>query len=398
MSIESFQSHIQNAATLFRQRKYNFITLLHHNDADGLTSGAILQEAFEREKIAVKRVCLEKPYPQVVQSILSKITSPKSAVVIADFGSGMLPTIKDCNKNNVDIFVLDHHLIEPTSSENIFLINCLEHEISGSSECSASALCALFALALNKENTDLSGLGITGAWGDGHQDQSGKFKGVNQLVFEIAEKEELVSYNKGLKILTGNGSVKADDLVATINALGSFGYLVDGPQVAVAILLDGVDSDAKVMAQRLQQDFEQRMSTFCAELELQSTEHLQWFVLPKAFHAMGVKTVGLVCEELCRRQVVDENKYLVGFQKIPALIPDLEEINVRSSKVSMRLPKTLSERVANKLSPALTEILPKAAKSIGGFVDACHPHAAACTVAEGDEQQLITALEKELNK
>ena len=48
------------------------IHLFHHNDADGLCSGAILSLAFERAGYDVQRVCLEKTYPVVLKKIYEK--------------------------------------------------------------------------------------------------------------------------------------------------------------------------------------------------------------------------------------------------------------------------------------------------------------------------------------
>ena len=37
------------------------VQIFHHNDSDGLCSGAILTRAFERGGFDVRRSCLEKP-------------------------------------------------------------------------------------------------------------------------------------------------------------------------------------------------------------------------------------------------------------------------------------------------------------------------------------------------
>ena len=48
------------------------VHIFHHNDTDGLTSGAILTEAFERKGYTVHRYALEKPYPAVLKKIFSQ--------------------------------------------------------------------------------------------------------------------------------------------------------------------------------------------------------------------------------------------------------------------------------------------------------------------------------------
>ncbi|MGD8303844.1 MAG: hypothetical protein PVI55_15620, partial [Desulfobacterales bacterium] len=45
------------------------VHIFHHNDADGLSSGAILTRAFERQGFKIQRLCLEKPYPRLLEKI-----------------------------------------------------------------------------------------------------------------------------------------------------------------------------------------------------------------------------------------------------------------------------------------------------------------------------------------
>jgi single-stranded DNA-specific DHH superfamily exonuclease len=48
------------------------VQILHHNDADGLSSGAILTRAFERKGVDPHRICLEKPYPAVLEKVFDQ--------------------------------------------------------------------------------------------------------------------------------------------------------------------------------------------------------------------------------------------------------------------------------------------------------------------------------------
>ncbi|MDH3816197.1 MAG: hypothetical protein OEV48_17010, partial [Acidobacteriota bacterium] len=58
------------------------VQILHHNDADGLSSGAILTRAFERKEFDVSRVCLEKPYPVVLERVFD---DDDRLIVLTDF-------------------------------------------------------------------------------------------------------------------------------------------------------------------------------------------------------------------------------------------------------------------------------------------------------------------------
>jgi hypothetical protein len=112
---------------------------------------------------------------------------------------------------------------------------------------------------------------------------------------------------------------------------------------------------------------------------------------------MGVKTVGLVCEEIIAAGLVEEDRYLAGFQEIPSQIPGLGDFKFGEYKISMRVPQALRRGMESGEKPGLADILPAAATKLGGFVDACHIHAAAATVRLGKEHQLVEQLNAEIN-
>ncbi len=60
---------MEHAIREVRQMPEKTVQVFHHNDADGLTSGAILTRAFERQGFKVQRFSLEKPYPAVLKKI-----------------------------------------------------------------------------------------------------------------------------------------------------------------------------------------------------------------------------------------------------------------------------------------------------------------------------------------
>jgi single-stranded DNA-specific DHH superfamily exonuclease len=60
---------MEQAIREIRQWPEKAVQVFHHNDSDGLSSGAILTRAFERQGFKVKRFCLEKPYPAVLRKV-----------------------------------------------------------------------------------------------------------------------------------------------------------------------------------------------------------------------------------------------------------------------------------------------------------------------------------------
>jgi single-stranded-DNA-specific exonuclease len=63
---------MEQAIDAVRRWPEKTVQVFHHNDADGITSGAILTRAFERQGFKVQRSCLEKPYPAVLKKVFEQ--------------------------------------------------------------------------------------------------------------------------------------------------------------------------------------------------------------------------------------------------------------------------------------------------------------------------------------
>lgn len=384
-------------ARSFLEKNLQQVVLLHHNDCDGLTSGAILQHAFERLHLKVLRYCLEKPYPLALKEIFNNpLLSPNSAFVFVDFASGMLKIIEKLNTAALPIFVIDHHQVEsgwtngrPATRQHINLLNCREFGVDGSKDCSASALAYQFALAINSDNRDLLPLGLLGAIGDGQYQGDFEFSGLNQVHQQECLARGLI--NQNCQFLSGH-NIAAQEFVNALNALGSLAYFTKGPDIALKGLAEGFDQRYRDIASNAIDEFNSCYTKFKSALKLNDSPQLQWFMLDDNFSKFGVKTVGLICERMIAEGFSQANKILAGFQKIPDHIPGLANIKFDQYKVSLRLPSGLKARLFSQPECGLDQLLPEAIHRLGGFVDACHPHAAAATVQIGQEQELIDIL------
>jgi hypothetical protein len=69
MSFEEFGEKAANAISELRKTKTKELILVHHDDADGLCSGAIMKATLEREGYKVKTFCLEKIYPEDIEDL-----------------------------------------------------------------------------------------------------------------------------------------------------------------------------------------------------------------------------------------------------------------------------------------------------------------------------------------
>jgi single-stranded-DNA-specific exonuclease len=172
------------------------IVVIHHYDADGLTSGAIAIKALEREGKEVKHLCLK----QVYRENLEEIRALGKNFLFVDFGSGQLDYLIELGRENV--FVIDHHqpiLVDGKIPEIDHHVNPLLFGLDGGKELSGAGATFFFAKALNEKNVDLVTLALIGAVGD-MQDFTGKLIGINRKLLEIGEKQKLISVKNDLRL------------------------------------------------------------------------------------------------------------------------------------------------------------------------------------------------------
>lgn len=377
----------QTASQIRSEFAHEPCILLHHNDADGIASGAILSAAFSRLGMRVSRYCLEKPFPPVVRRILED--REERLLVVADFGSGMLSQFLALKHPEGLLLLLDHHQLEAGHTRGIegcLVLNPLMCGIDAGSTVSAATVCTLFAEALSTDNRDLSWLGVVGWQGDGQQDV-----GLNHLVLSSACSVGGLAEDVSGTIRRGDYSLRA--IIEGVNALGAFDYLRGGPDIAMKGVLSDNIAGLLQLAERAKARYHEAFQEGQGiSLNQHPSGRLQWFSLGAPFASFGVKTVGLVCEELIARGRVAPDQYLVGFQRVPDDIPGIGPLPLNQVKVSMRVPPGIAAEVAVGRALPLTELLPPAARQLGGFVDACHPHAAAVSIDEGQESELLERL------
>ena len=132
--------------------------------------------------------------------------------------------------------------------------------------------------------------------------------------------------------------------------------------------------------------------------EFHQTEHIVWFDVKDRFMPMGVKMIGIFCEEVADSGLVPNDKYLAGYQQIPDEVPGFGVVDMGETKVSMRTSALVTDRVLKEEIPGLNAFLPEATLNLGGFADACHRVAAATTITIGKEAQLMDECENVLKK
>jgi hypothetical protein len=387
-----------NAIRELKQWPDKSIQVFHHNDADGITSGAILTRAFERDGYEVRRFCLEKPYPAVLKKVYEQ---EGRIIVFADFAGRIAPMISELNKSRNLTLILDHHVAEASTDPKVHNIDPDLFGLKGDRDISGSTTCYLFAVTMDPVNHDLAPIAAVGAVGDSFfvegrlvsQNRDAALEAVEQGRFEIQEVENGEKY----WLKNAQGKIPVLEFSDYLDLLGGVGYYQNGPDMGVKVCLEGVSPESDTMVEELKATRKKIFDDEIARLQSggwRQSPHIQWFHVENRFFPMGVKMIGAFCDAIRETNMIDPNKYLAGFQIIPDEIPGFGAIKFNEVKISMRVSPFMEGEIRAGRVMGLNILLPEATNRLGGFSDACHSLTAATTVAIGKEEQLIEEMEK----
>jgi len=130
-----------------------FVRVVSHHDADGITACGIVCHMLQRLGIPFQATIVSN-----LDASVSGALDSAQFVIFCDMGSGQPDIV-----NKFNAVVLDHHIPQDGSTQvqvNPHLIG-----LDGGSEVSASGVCYSLARIMG-DNSDLSGLAISGAIGD----------------------------------------------------------------------------------------------------------------------------------------------------------------------------------------------------------------------------------------
>jgi single-stranded-DNA-specific exonuclease len=395
--LENLLGAMDRAINEIERRADREVTVLHHNDADGLSSGAILTRAFERKGFSVHRVCLEKPYPAVVERIFK---GQDRLIILTDFAGRIAPLISDLNQGRHLVLILDHHKAEAIDDENVHLLDPELFGLRGDRDITASTTCYLFARRLDAGNIDLARVATIGAVGDrffvdgrlAGPNREAALESVRQGLLEIEEEG-----GERYVLLTPAGPLACETLARDLDTLGGAGYHRGGPEIGIGVCLEGPspESDGVLEELRTLQDrlFNEEVLRIREE-GWQQTEHVQWLHVHSRFMPMGVKMIGAFLDAIRNTGDVDPNRYLAGFQVVPDEVPGIGSFDFKQVKISMRVADPMEDRIRSGDVLGLDTLLPEATARVGGFSDACHSLTAATTVAVGREEELLEEMER----
>ena len=389
MSFEDFNRKVGKAILELKQIKPREIILIHHDDADGICSGAIIKTALEREGYKVKTFCLEKIYPEVIESI-HKGTG--QTIFYVDIGSAHADFISECNSSRNLTIILDHHDPKLSTDQKVHDLNLEHYGFRGETDFSGATCNYLFAKALNEHNIDLSYLALVGS-----REIPGDLTGLNKVVLDEAVKSGLVRV-EGKRIEIVKLSLRVDQLFSKLQILGAVGYYSGGPQFGIQAALEGLNEQIKRKIdewEKQRKTVNKRLSARLYRERLKETEHIQWFDAGNMYKDMGTKVIGQFCSFISyRTRLIKPDKYIFGFINVPQEIPNWGKLKERLVKVSVRLPKNLKSMIDEDKMPGAVNLLLKASE-VFSVADG-HQYAASAVIPLDKKEIAIDNAEKVL--
>ncbi len=391
---DRLEAQLQEALHRLRAAQARSVLLVHHNDADGLTSGALLAVALEIQGYRVECLAVEKIFPQVLAAIHARQAPVTIHADLAGQNAGLIADLAD---RRTCTLILDHHRPEVVRAPHVCLVNPELAGLSGDLDSSASALAYQFVRRLVSGMDRFADLGVLGAVGD-VQVVDGVLRGLNARALADAEAAGLVKQAEGdvrLAMFSRFEDRSGATLAADLTRLGSVGYFRDGPAVAVRACRDGWDNRVQSSLKQLAELETERFSAVEAELRRNAVRRIgriHWFDVEDHFAPMGVKSIGTFCERLAASEWTDPAAYVVGMQSLPGEIPGLGRFDWNLRKVSVRVPIGLAQEILTGRSPDLMQLVPAACRTVGGFADGCHRLTAAATIPGDAAEAFIQAL------
>lgn len=379
----------------------NKIVVVHHNDADGICSAAILLKLFESLGYEVELICIEKVHPSIVDAVHSK--NEGNLIVYTDLAGLAAKMIDEVNNHRCKVWIIDHHPAKAIESDDVFVFDPELFGISGDTFVCASSLNYLIAICIKEEMKKYAYLAVAGAVGDYH-DRTGGVLGFDRCALDDALLLNQATIKiKGYKerYYLNFFEEYADVVAERLTILGAVGYEERGYAKGVKACLNGFDDKTIKEVERLKKLRDEKFEEAIKMLRgggLHIEKYTQWFHLKNSFSPMGVKAVGEFCEKIKDMTFIEEDKYILGFQNCPDRIPDIGKIDWNVVKVSARAPFPLGRKILKGEVLGFDVLIPAASEVVGGVADATHRIAAATLIEKGKEEEFIRAFEDIVEK
>jgi len=386
MSYKEFDKRVGAAISELKQTKLKKIVLVHHDDADGLCSAAVTKAALEREGYEIRTFCLEKVYPEIVESLHQ---GDGQVVFYVDIGSAHADFISERNSSRNLVIILDHHDPMPASDPKVHDLNLEHYGFRGENDFSGATCCYLFAKALSERNKDLSYLALVGSC----EIPSG-FVSLNKVVLDEAVENGVVRVEgKKTEIVKLGISVKS--LFSKLQILGATGYYEGGAELGIKACLEGIIDEIKRKIEELEERRKAANKRLLARLyreRLRETSHIQWFDAGDMYRGMGTKVIGQFCSFLSyQRRLIKPNKYILGVMNVQPEVPGWGRLKGKLAKASVRVSRDTQTLIDQGKIPGAVDLLVKASKGFG--VADGHKYAANVVIPVDKKEVLIERAE-----
>jgi len=388
--LQGFLNRLQATASVVRESGIRKAVVLHHDEADGLTSAALTKLALSRLGLETRLICLDKLYPEVVEDIE---TGRPHVVAYVDLGSGHIDWLIKANSARNLILVLDHHDTSSIQDPSLYNLNPELYGFSGEKDASSATVAYFFCKAVDPGLSSYAHLATIGSL-----ELPGETRGLNLIAIKNAKDHGLVqdSGKKDLKIEAKGMNLTRTRASSLLNVLGSVGYYRNGPEMGIEACTAGFSKQTIEMAKGLEEERKQAnremLSTITKE-GLSQRKSIQWFHAHDNYKGMGGKVVGSFCSYLRYQRVVNPVKYLIGMMNVPPDIPGWGRLPSSMVKVSGRAPQILTRLIEKGTKPPLSKILPESCSKVGGFGDG-HSVAASGVFPVGKEELFLDEIDR----
>ena len=386
--LNRFQNRLTGAKDAVVHSDLKAALVIHHDEADGLCSGALTKSALETLGLQTRLICLDKLYPEVVKEIES---GPRQVIAYSDIGSGHVDWLSKYNKTKNLILTLDHHDTTDTGDPLVHNLNPELDGFSGEKEACSSTVAYLFAKTIEPTSNNLAPLAVIGS-----NEIPGEPQGLNTIPIRDGEASGKVSRaRKGLKLDLGSAWLSPSRASTILNVLGSVGYYRQGPETGIKACINGFDNQTMKFADELEAERKtanQRMLAILREDGLSQMKNVQWFHAKDNYAGMSGKVVGSFCSYLTYQRFINPVKYLIGMMNVPPDVPGWGTLPSPLVKVSGRSPAILAKLIETGKRPPLSGILPRACERVGGFGDG-HSVAASGVFPVGADSRFIQELD-----
>ena len=175
--------------------------VVHHDEADGLCSGALTKVSLEKLGLPTRLICVDKLYPEIARDVEG---GPRRVVVYADIGSGHVEWLSRFNRSKNLILALDHHDTTEVNDPSVHNLNPELNGFSGERDACSATVAYLFAKTVDPSFINLAHLAIIGS-----NEIPGEIQGLNRIALEDGEKNGIVRRTRtgGLRLESSGKSL-----------------------------------------------------------------------------------------------------------------------------------------------------------------------------------------------